>query len=119
MEELIARIFALRNAAHLAHWAETGPGSFARHMALGDFYEALIAKADSVVEIYQGVFGLVGEVPTYDFDKKDILAQIEADARWIKARRTDIAKGDAVIENQLDELGALYAGTAYKLRFLS
>ena len=34
IEELVSRTFAIRNAAHLAHWRAKGTGSFAKHMAL-------------------------------------------------------------------------------------
>ena len=54
IEQLIARVFATRNAAHLLHWR--GP-SYAQHMALGDFYEAIIDKLDEIVECHQGETG--------------------------------------------------------------
>lgn len=48
----------MMNAAisfHRLHLRVTGTGSFAAHTALGDFYEGLHDKADTLVEGYQGV----------------------------------------------------------------
>lgn len=116
MEELVSRLFALRDASHLAHWATR---SFAEHEALGEFYDALIDRIDAVVEAYQGAYGLIKTVKPIEYRKDDILGQIIEEANWIADHREDIARGNTVIENQLDELGAFYLSTAYKLRFLS
>lgn len=36
--------------AHVHHWNTLGPGSFAAHDAMGDFYEQLPGLTDSVIE---------------------------------------------------------------------
>ena len=41
--ELVARCFAARTSAHLAHLTTT---SYAQHVALGDFYDAIASGAD-------------------------------------------------------------------------
>ena len=115
IEQFVSRGFALRDAAHLAHWASR---SYAEHVTLGEFYDALVDGIDTVVETYQGCFGLIGEVIPTSYKKDDILAQIVKEANWIAENRDQIAKGNEVLENKLDELGALYASTVYKLRFL-
>ena len=116
IEELVARSFALRDSVHLAHWATR---SFAEHMALGEFYDEIIEHIDSTIEVYQGCYGLLKEVKPLSYSKDNILNQIVDEANWIAENRDAIAKNNQVIENQLDELGAFYASTAYKLKFLS
>lgn len=37
-------------AAHVHHWNTIGPGSFAEHEAIGEFYDKLQGLADSLVE---------------------------------------------------------------------
>jgi len=113
--DFISRVFALRDASHLAHWATS---SYAEHVALGDFYDGLLDSLDGIVEVYQGCFGKVGEVKPKAFARDNILNQIVEQANWIAENRDEIAKGNEVLENKLDELGALYASTVYKLRFL-
>lgn len=116
IEELIARTFALRNAAHLAHWASR---SFSEHEALGAFYDEIIDKLDLVVEAYQGLFGLVGQVPTIAGRSNAIVDEIRSEMEWLAANRDEIARDNAVLANQLDDLGHFYATTLYKLDFLS
>lgn len=118
IEDFISRAFALRNAAHLAHWAATGTGSYARHSALGDLYDGVIDSVDSIVECYQGCYGLIGEVKPAVYAKDDIEQKLVETANWIAGNREAIARDNEIIENQLDELGALFAKTVYKLRFL-
>lgn len=115
IEDLISRVFASRNAAHLAHWKTR---SYAEHVALGEYYDGVIDLIDKLVEAYQGYFGLVGEIPTAS-PKSDIKAQLTLDAAWINQSRSKIAKDIASLENIVDEISDLYLTTLYKLKFLS
>ena len=112
IEELVTRVFALRNATHLAHWSSK---SFSEHKALGKFYDGLIDKIDGIVEAYQGWNGLIGEVRPSVFPKGDITAKIREEMAWINAHRSKIAKGNTMIENLIDDLMQLYSTTHYKL----
>jgi len=118
IKELVARVFAARNAAHLAHWNAKGKGSYARHVALGDFYDGVIDKIDGIVETYQGNFGLIGDVDLQPGDNLDILKVLERDAGWLDQNRSKIAEGVRALENMVDDLAALYLSTIYKLRNL-
>lgn len=119
IEELIGRVFTARNIAHLAHWKATGVGSYARHVALGDFYDEIIDTLDTLVEAYQGYFGLVGEPVNIAPKTTDILALITVDAAWISKNRSAIAKNVPALENTVDELSSIYLKTLYKLKNLS
>jgi hypothetical protein len=44
-----------RNSFHKLHLKVTGVGSYAAHVAIGDFYDGLPGHADTLVEGYQGV----------------------------------------------------------------
>lgn len=121
LEDLVARVFASRNGAHLAHWRAKGPGSFARHMALGEFYDAVIDKVDGIVEAHQGATGkLIGTVNLNAADARaDITAKLADDCNWIAKNRDKIGMGIPAIENLLDDLCDLYLTTIYKLKNLS
>lgn len=114
MEELIARAFAARNAAHLAHFRTQ---SYAEHMALGEFYEAVIGAVDAAVEVYQGLFGLVDEVPVRQ-TKGDIVDILRDDADWIETTRSEIAGGSDAVANLVDGVTAVYLKALYKLENL-
>lgn len=114
--ELVQRVFASRNAAHLQHWASK---SYAEHVALGDFYDGVIGKIDSIVEAYQGIFGLIDKADLKDVSTdKDIHDLLKADLIWINKHRDKLAKDITPIENMVDELMALYMSTLYKLENL-
>lgn len=112
MEELISRVFALRDATHLAHWATK---SFAQHLALGELYDGLVDKIDGLVEAYQGTFGLIGDVKIVFMPKENIVGSIREELDWIKSNRDRVAKGSTMLENLLDDLMQLYSTALYKL----
>lgn len=114
IEQLIARAFASRNCAHLTHWKTR---SLAEHLATGEFYDEVINIVDSLVEAYQGNFGLVGDVPLADHSG-DILTCLEADAVWMAENDDKITGEVDALENILQELTALYLKTIYKLKYL-
>jgi len=118
IDELISRVFATRNAAHLAHWSVRGRGSFSAHMALGEFYDAILDKIDQIVEVYQGAFGIVEVADTQSVDPKDIKNHIFIEAQWLQDNREEISQDVSAIENLIDDLCATYLKTHYKLKNL-
>lgn len=116
IEELVSRVFATRNAVHLAHWATP---SYAEHVALGDFYDALTDKVDAIVEMYQGAFGKIKKPPAKSQVASDLLDHIKAEAQWLEDNRAKIADGVCAIENAVDDLTGVYLRTFYKLNNLS
>jgi len=127
LEELIARVFATRNIVHVEHWNTTGEGSYARHMALGDFYAAVIDKLDTIVEAHVGMFGPVKRLPKpqpyapddEDEDESDaIIDRLEDEMEWIEEYRDDLARDISAIANMIDELAGVYLAAIYKLKRL-
>ncbi len=116
IEELISRVFAARNVAHIAHWKTQ---SYAQHMALGTFYEALPGAIDTIVEAFQGAFMLVGNIPIGTFPPNlQILPYLEAEARWINENVEALAQGNEGLENEIQGLLGVYLSAIYKLRNL-
>lgn len=117
IEQLVTRVFTTRNLAHLAHWKTK---SYAQHMALGDFYDALIDQIDNIVESYQGAFGLLSiDAAPQTPASKDITKHLEQELIWIANNREKIAKNVAALENLIDALTETYMRTLYKLKNLS
>ncbi|CAB4126208.1 hypothetical protein UFOVP153_40 [uncultured Caudovirales phage] len=50
----IITLIELRDKAHICHWEIT---SYAKHKALGSFYESLTDLLDTFVETYMGKYG--------------------------------------------------------------
>jgi hypothetical protein len=116
IEELAARVFAARDAAHRAHWKT---GSFAAHMALGEFYDSVIDEVDAVVEVYQGAFGLIGPFSVTSEPPANLVGYLEAETKWIEENRDDFANGNTAVGNLVDSLIGVYRRTLYKLTNLA
>lgn len=113
IEELIARVFRTRNQAHLEHWKTK---SFSQHMALEDFYDDVIEELDSLVENYQGFFGLVKPVSvSLHKTPEDILSILKDDVKFITKNANDITKEVTSLQNILDSITSVYTKTIYKL----
>jgi hypothetical protein len=110
IKDLIQRMFAARNAAHLEHWKTN---SYAQHKALGGYYDVVIDKLDDLIEAYQGSFGLVNLSET-----DNIIKLINDELLWLNENREAICKGVPALENILDDLTALHMTTLYKLENL-
>jgi DNA-binding ferritin-like protein len=118
IEQLISRVFYARNLAHFEHWRATGAGSYAKHKALGDFYDDVIDAIDKLVEAYQGAFSLIGNIPAPKVSERDVLKLLEADADWIEEHHEDICKGNRAVGNLVDGVTETYLTAIYKLRNL-
>jgi DNA-binding ferritin-like protein len=118
IEDLIARVFYARNVAHFEHWQANGVGGYARHMALGDFYDKVIDALDSLVEAYQGAFELVGSIPTTKTKAEDILLILIEDSEWIEKNHEKVCKGNRAVANLVDGVTGVYLSAIYKLRNL-
>lgn len=117
--KLIGVLFLARDLAHTAHLLVTGPGSYAKHIALGDFYDGLVDKADSLAEACIARFGEF-EIPLLENEfPDDIVESIEAQMKWIEKHRYEAApKEDSPIQNLIDDLVLHYLRTLYKLKRL-
>lgn len=129
--ELVARCFAARTGAHLAHLTTT---SHAQHMALGDFYDAIAASADEFVECHMGVFGKLeaADFPDIRLGKGEPTQQLQDLRTWIAANREeccesydkddDHAESNDVdcteLANLIDNILAVIDKALYKLKNL-
>lgn len=122
MEKLINDLFAARDLAHKLHLSTK---SFAKHMALGDLYDALLETADDVAEVYQGKYGIMNlgqsapsfNVPdTTTFEPADFVRTL---ASWAEAQKSAFNPADTHLLNMWDELLSKIYRAKYKLENLS
>lgn len=120
MGQFIAVLFLARDLAHRAHLRTTGPGSFAAHKALGDFYPAVIDLADTLAETYQGSELALLDIPLLDNEfPGEAKESMQAQIKWIKANRYKAVDREAThLQNIIDEIVALFDRTIFKLHFL-
>jgi hypothetical protein len=116
--DFVGMLFLARDVTHSVH---LNTRSYAKHKALGDFYDKVVDLADDFAEAYQGRHGLIGPITLMSAKKtsnvveflQDQLAEIEAN------RYKFCDESDSAIQNIIDEIVALYLSTLYKLRFLA
>lgn len=118
IEQLVSRVFYARNVAHFEHWRASGVGAYARHVALGEFYDGVIDALDKLVEAYQGAFELIGPVKAPKTKADDIQMILIEDAEWVETNHEAICKGNRAVANLLDGVTEVYLTTTYKLRNL-
>ena len=111
---VFAKLFESRNFAHKAHLSTK---SYAQHKALGAFYESVLDLADSLIETYQGQYGLAKIEMTASKDG-DLLQYFEDLGKFLTESHSAFDKKDTHLHNILDELTALTYQTVYKLKFL-
>ncbi len=117
---LVGTLFVAREYAHRAHLSITGTGSYAKHVALGEFYTAIIESADSITEACQGRYDSIIEIPYLPMptgdDCADVLEKLMDDVEKIRYDAVD--KKDTPIQNLIDEAVGIFLSTLYKLRKL-
>lgn len=106
-------------AAHVHHWNTLGPGSFAAHEAMGDFYEQLPGLTDSVVE------ACLQDESKIFLDEKALflgenpLALVQYIQAQVKEMRSNPGfPQDSEVQNLVDSIAELCRHTIFKLKRL-
>lgn len=118
--QFIALLFLARDLAHREHLRVSGPGSYARHGALGEFYSSIIGLADTLAEAYQGRHGIIEDMPLLENEYgEDIVEVLGRQLKWLEANRYKaVEKNDSALQNIVDEIISQYLSTLYKLKNL-
>lgn len=116
--DFVGMLFLARDVAHSVH---LNTRSFAKHMALNDFYHEIIEAADKFAEAYQGKYGLIGPISLMSANKNgNIVEFLQDQADEIEKIRYDVVdKACTPLHNIIDEILGVYLSTLYKLRFLA
>jgi len=111
-------ILTLLHAATNTHLLHLKSTSYAEHMALGAFYQALPDLVDVVAE---GIQGLTEELIEYPVDyyppMDNALDELRSLKDFVKDERATLPQ-DTEIQNAVDEIADLINSTIYKLKFL-
>lgn len=119
-----ALVQELMNAAvsfHKLHLQVTGPGSYARHKALNEIYDALPGLADTVAETYQGACEVILK---YKSQGSVILDDVDDAIEYMRQIKTQIHELQEVmphseVTNELDNVKSAIDSAKYKLIFLA
>ena len=106
MEEIIGLLFYARTVTHIEHLKTK---SYAKHKALGKFYDGIIDLADSLAEAYQGDRGLLGPIPQYaKIPDYAIDVFLEKQMKTIEELRKQ-GNYRSAIQNIIDEINLMFA----------
>ena len=115
--EMICNILHSRNQAHVFHLQTK---SYAEHIALNGYYDAVVPLFDGIVESYQGKYGIIKNFKTFKVEQyrngKKTISYFERLLDIIDENRDSVE--DSYIQNQIDTVQELINSTIYKLRFL-
>ena len=122
MEQLINDLFAARDLAHKLHLATK---SFAKHLALGDLYDALLETADDIAEVYQGKYGIMNlghntsMFNTPNASTMEPVDFVRSLAIWAEGQKSTFSPADTHLLNMWDELLSKVYRAKYKLENLA
>lgn len=116
--DFVGTLFLARDVAHSVH---LNTRSYAKHVALNEFYDGIVDLADKFAEAYQGRHGMIGPISLLNAKKTtNILEFLEDSMGDIERMRYDVCKKeDTPLKNIIDEIVGLYLSTLYKLKFLA
>ena len=115
----VGTLLQSRTQAQIYHWQTKGEGSYAAHTALGTYYDEIVGIVDTLVESFQGRYGIVTGYQMAGTLREDenYVTYFEALCKFVETTRTQIPQ-DSYIQNQVDEIVQLIEHTKYKLKFL-
>lgn len=116
--DFVGMLFLARDVTHSVH---LNTRSFAKHSALGSFYDEIVDLADKFAETYQGKYGLIGPISLMSAKKtSNVVEFLQDQVDEIEAIRYKVVDKDCTpLQNIIDEIVGLYLSTLYKLRFLA
>ena len=116
-----SKLFESREMAHVYHLQVRGDeGSYAKHMALGGYYEDVLDMIDDVIEVYQGQYGIIENydaIDTSETKSKDPVDYFEEISEYVKHARKCISEEDTHLHSIIDDIVCLIYKTLYKLKF--
>ncbi len=111
----IGIMFMSRTASHMAHLKTK---SYAEHVALNEFYDAIVDLADSLIEAAQGQYGIL-DVPFVNLSGNinDSIGMLQGHLKQLEFTMASV--DEDYLMNIFQEVQKQYRSTLYKLTNLS
>lgn len=117
MEDMASALIASQTQVHIFHLQTK---SYAEHKALQGYYEGIDNLMDSLIESYQGQFGIIANyqsLPISKYEgKEQIVSYFEDLMSMIEKNREDLPSH---LQNIVDTIVELITSTLYKIKFLA
>jgi HD superfamily phosphodiesterase len=110
-------VAVLLHSATATHFLHLQSRNYAEHVALAEYYDAIVELADKYAEAYQGCYNIISGYPSDFALAKDAVQYLRKIKAFVDAIREDLPQ-DSALQNIVDEVVGQLASTLYKLRFL-
>jgi hypothetical protein len=115
--EFIGNLF---HSATVTHFMHLQTNSYAKHIALGAYYDEIVDLVDSVAETIQGCYGeiITGYPTMFANVGTEPLEYLKSLQVFVADSRVNLPQ-DSNIQNEIDNVATLIDSTIYKLQFLA
>ena len=108
-------VSTLFHSATNAHFMHLQTDSYAKHIALNEYYDTIVELVDKYAEAYQGGYDIIKSYPKDFHLATDPVKYIKSIKEFVKEIRTELPK-DSELQNIVDEIADLIDSTLYKLK---
>jgi DNA-binding ferritin-like protein len=117
--EFVGTLLHSSTITHFMHLQAQGEGSFAKHSALGTYYEEIVGLTDSLAEAIQGCYEeIIAPYPNMFANVTgEPLDYLKTLKEYVAQNRQNMPS-ESNIQNEIDSIATLIDSTIYKLRFL-
>lgn len=117
--EFVGTLLHSATIAHIMHLQAVGEGSYAKHQALGTYYDSIVETTDALAEAIQGCTGEIIKAYPPMFGNPDVeaLDYLKSIREYVMNCRDQISEYSN-IQNEIDTIMSLLDSTIYKLTFL-
>lgn len=117
-KEVAAFVSVLLHSSTVTHFMHWATDSYAKHQALGEYYDAIIELVDEYAEAFMGKYGQLKTFPEDFHLSEEPVDYLNSIKDFIEQSREHLPK-DTELMNLVDEIADQVNSTLYKLRFLS
>ena len=118
MQDMATFALTLLHSGTNAHLLHLQTDSFAKHEALGEYYDEIIDLVDEYAEAFMGKYGQLKTFPEDFHLSEEPVEYLNSIKDFIEQSREHLPQ-DTELMNLVDEIADLVNTTLYKLRFLS
>jgi len=112
--EFVATLLHSSTVTHFMHWSTD---SYAKHVALGDYYDQIIDLTDQFAEAYMGRYKQLKTFPSDFHTSEEPVKYLESMKSFVEEGRKHLPQ-DSELQNLVDEIADLINSTLYKLKYL-
>ena len=116
-ESAAAFVSVLFHSATVTHFMHLQTKSYAQHVALGEYYDAIVELADKWAEAYQGCYDIITNYPKEFHLATEPVKYLTQIKDFVDDIRKDLPS-ESQLQNIVDEIADQIDSTLYKLRFL-